>query len=201
MRLMGLSLTGAAFVWLAAAVAGYGLGFERVLKRCTGTGTGDLFASLGEAGLAGLLVLASAGIVLHFFIPLSPGLATVITSVGVILLVAHGRDVRRHFTTVNCVFILLCFVTFGLQAQVDTISPDAGIYYIPTILWNGMAAVIPGLANVHGRFGYNNGALILASVLSPPVLLWKASFLLNATFALFVMLAFFERIRMALGES
>ena len=66
-------LTGSAFVWLAAGCVGYGLGFGRVWKRHAGMA--EPFVSLGNAGLGGILVLAGAGIMLHFFIPLSPGLA------------------------------------------------------------------------------------------------------------------------------
>ena len=192
-------LTGLAFLWLASGCVGYGLGFGRVWKRYAGMA--DPFVSLGDAGLGGLLVLTGAGIVLHFFIPLSPGLALTLTSVGVIMLAALGRPILYRCSTINWVFVLLCALTFSLQAQVDALNPDAGIYYIQSILWNSATALVPGLANIHGRLGFNSGALILATVLRVPILLWKAAFLLNALFAFFVMLAFFERLGMALRDS
>lgn len=191
-------LTGLVFLWLAAGCVGYGLGFGRVLRRC---GIAGPLVSLGDAGLGGLLVLTAIGIVLHFFIPLSPGLALTLTSVGVILLAALGRHVLYRCSTINWVFVLLCGLTFSLQAQIDALNPDAGIYYIQTILWNSAAPLVPGLTNVLGGLGYNSGALILATVLRIPLLLWKSAFLLNALFAFFVMLAFFERLGMALRDS
>jgi hypothetical protein len=181
------------------AVTGYGLAFGRVWR--WRTGTAEPLVSLGDAGLAGLLVLAAFGIVLHFFISLSPGLALTLNSVGLILLVVLGRSIIPRYDITNWLFILLCALTFGLQAQLDALHPDAGIYYIPSILWNSAEPIIPGLANVQGRLGYNNAGLVLATVLRLPVIIWKGAFLLNALFAFFVMLAFFERLRMALATS
>jgi hypothetical protein len=192
-------LIGLTFLWLAAGCVGCGLGLGRILKRCTGMA--EPLVSPGDAGLGGMLMLTGIAIVLHFFIPLSPGLALALTTFGVILLAALGRPILHRCSTINWVFALLCALTVSLQAQVDAVSPDAGVYYIQSILWNSSTALVPGLANIHGRLGFNGSALILATVLRIPILLWKGAFLLNALFAFFVMLAFFERLRTTLRDS
>jgi hypothetical protein len=192
-------LTELAFLWLLTAVAGYGFAFWLIWRWCTGT-TGP-FVSIGDVGLAGLLVLAAFGILLHFFISLSPELALALNLVGLILFVVLGRSRLAHHDMINWLFLFLCVLTFGLQAKLDRPNPDAGIYYIPSIHWNSAAPIIPGLANVHGRLGYNNAGLVLATLLRLPIILWKGAFLLNALFALFVMMAFFERLRTSLAAS
>src|ERR1700687_4875732 len=124
-------LTGLVFFWLITAVAGYGLAFGRIWRRCTGSA--EPLASFGDIGLVGLLSLAAIGIIFHFFIPLSPGFALILNLVGLILLVVLGRSILLQYDLTNWLFILLCAMTFGLQAQLDALSPDAGIYYIPSI--------------------------------------------------------------------
>ena len=106
-----------------------------------------------------------------------------------------------QYDVTHWLFILICIFTFGLQAQRDTPHYDAGFYYIQTMLWNSAAPIIPGLGNLHGRLAFNNAGLIVATLLRLPLILWKGAFLLNALFAFFVMLGFFERLRTALDSS
>jgi len=188
-----------AFLWLVMATTGHGLAFGWIWRRWTKTA--EPTDSLGDAGLAGILVLAAFGIILHFFISLSPGLSLTLDSAGIILFVVLGRSILLQYDVTNWLFVLLCILTFSLRAQLDLSFEDDGIYYIPTILWNSAAPIIPGLANLHGRLGYNNAGLIVATLLRLPLVLWKGAFLLNALFAFFVMLGFFERLRTALASS
>lgn len=43
---------------------------------------------------------------------------------------------------------------------------DMKLYYWQTIMWNETYPVIPGLGNIHGRFGFNSNILLLTSALS-----------------------------------
>ena len=192
-------LTELAFLWLVMAIAGYGFAFELVWRRCTRAA--EHFFSIGDAGLAGLLVLAAFAIVLHFFISLSPELGLALNLVGLIFFILSARFRLSHYDAINWLFVFLCLLTFGLQAQLDPPHPDAGIYYIPSILWNSVAPIVPGLANLQGRLGYNNAGLPLATLFRLPLIHWKGAFLLNALFAFFVMAALFERLRTALAAS
>jgi hypothetical protein len=192
-------LTELAFLWFVMAVAGYGFALGLIWRRCTGAAVP--FYSIGDAGLAGLLVLAAVAIVFHFFISLSPEVGLALNLIGLIFFILSARFRLFHYDVINWLFVLLCLLTFGLQAQLDSPRPDAGAYYIPTILWNSVAPIVPGLANVEGRLGYNNVGLALAALFRLPIILWKGAFLLNALFAFFVMVAFFERLRIALTAS
>jgi len=192
-------LTQLTLVCLITSTIGHGLAFGRVWRRWTKTAGPTV--SLGDAGLAGILVLAAFGIIIHFFISLSPGLSLTLNSAGIILFVVLGRSMLLQYDVTHWLFILICIFTFGLQAQRDTPHYDAGFYYIQTMLWNSAAPIIPGLGNLHGRLAFNNAGLIVATLLLLPLILWKRAFLLNALFAFFVMLGFFERLRTALASS
>lgn len=43
---------------------------------------------------------------------------------------------------------------------------DMKLYYLQSIMWNETYPVIPGLGNIHGRFGFNSNILLLTSALS-----------------------------------
>lgn len=43
---------------------------------------------------------------------------------------------------------------------------DMRLYYLQNILWNESYSVVPGLGNIHGRFGFNSNILLLASAFS-----------------------------------
>ena len=192
-------MTWLAFLWMAAAAIGYGAGLVWIWRSYVRTPVP--FVSTGEIGLAGLFVLDWLGILLHFFVPLSPAVSLVVTSIGVILLVLSGRRLLHGSKPIYIVFVFLCLITFCLQSQIDLVQADGGIYYVPTIVWNSASPLIPGSGNIHSRLGFNTTALVLASLLRLPVVLWKSAFLLNALFALLVMAAFFERLRDALQVS
>lgn len=59
--------------------------------------------------------------------------------------------------------VMLIIVCFNLVPPFFT---DMRLYYLQTILWNESYSVIPGLGNIHGRFGFNSNILLLTSAFS-----------------------------------
>ncbi len=61
-------------------------------------------------------------------------------------------------------------VTVAVIVIFSNLSPpflsDMKLYYQQTILWNESYRVIPGLGNIHGRFGFNSNILLLSSAFS-----------------------------------
>lgn len=66
--------------------------------------------------------------------------------------------------------ILLYSLPFILLAFFISLAPpsnyDTGLYHLQTIKWIEEYSVIPGLANLHGRFGYNPNIFTLFSLTS-----------------------------------
>ena len=42
---------------------------------------------------------------------------------------------------------------------------DSGMYHLPVVVWAREHAIVPGLANLHGRLAFNNSSLLLAAFL------------------------------------
>jgi len=67
------------------------------------------------------------------------------------------------FTKWTILIILVIVLIYNLTPPFLT---DMQLYYMQTILWNESYPVIPGLANIHGRFGFNSNILLLSSAFS-----------------------------------
>jgi hypothetical protein len=138
-------------------------------------------------------MLSTIGIGLHFFVPLSPAITAGVVIAGVAGLVVD----RAFFGSVSAAewwfggVLLLACVT---QVRLDRPHPDAGIYYVQTILWTSERVLTPGLANIAPQLGFNNAWLALAALLGRPASGWAAVFALNAVIAVFGMLAIFRVI-------
>jgi len=64
---------------------------------------------------------------------------------------------------------LLVLLTISVVTFYCLLPPtifDMRLYYLQSIIWNESYPVIPGLANIHGRFGFNSNILLLSSALS-----------------------------------
>ncbi|MBF0624030.1 MAG: hypothetical protein HQL82_04410 [Magnetococcales bacterium] len=88
--------------------------------------------------------------------------------------------------------VVLVLMSAGLwlanRAMAGILTPDADFYHLPTIRWGGEAAIVPGLANLHLGFGFNQSYFLYLSLLDvgpwvhrshnlgPGVLLWGLAF-------------------------
>jgi hypothetical protein len=140
----------------------------------------------GERGLLGLLAIGVSAALLHAFVPLSESVQAVLLVSGVILLVITPRNapVTRGG---------LAAVAFGSVLAHDNLLTlyDNGLYHLQTILWNTDAPLIPGLANLHGRLGFNSLLFLIAAVVDDVAYGWIANALVTA----FVLLAMLDRLR------
>ena len=132
-------------------------------------------------GLAGALLLL---LVTNFFVPLRSTTAVVLAAVAavtatviaaIIGMVARkrpspGRLPRRGpFTYWSLVIIAaLAFVMIAVaHASFGAANQwDAGLYHLNAIQYASEYRVIPGLANLHDRFGVTNGQHLLTALLS-----------------------------------
>ena len=61
--------------------------------------------------------------------------------------------------------LLVCLACL-IKAAAPSLSYDLGLYYIQTIRWVEAYGVVPGLANLHGRFGFNSSWHTLVALLN-----------------------------------
>ncbi len=74
--------------------------------------------------------------------------------------------------------LLLAYVAYSASFSTNG---DTGLYYLQTIRWLRESPVPLGLANLHGRLGYNSAWHSLAALLEMPRFIGKSSFLVNST--------------------
>ena len=160
-------------VWLLLTliVLGWGLVASWVLRRLGrgvlgGTLSTFQLAWLGYATLVGFLqlcslVLAMNGVVIAL---------TVVPAVGGLALqrraiMAFGRGLRvrpRYLGVVSVVVVATTIIT--AYAACDLVQwYDTGLYHLQAVKWAAHYPAVPGLANLHYRFGYNNSVHLFAA--------------------------------------
>lgn len=111
--------------------------------------------------------------IIHLFFPMNKFVSIIIILFGallsIIFLLTNNRVVNRAVNWIkkNYLFVLCLIFLVSLVAN-QTFSSnllyDFGLYYQQTIKWIQNSELIPGLANIHGRFGYNNASFLVASL-------------------------------------
>jgi hypothetical protein len=76
---------------------------------------------------------------------------------------AHLRDLRHTAPTLLALIAFLFLVTL-YKASGPITNLDSGAYHLPFIRWVESFPAIPGVANVHSRFGFNYQYLVLCAV-------------------------------------
>src|SRR5262245_10011107 len=149
--------------------------------------------------LLGAFVLAVVSQAVHFVLPLrSTGSAMVVTALFVLLAWGRRLDLRwlfsetrgaarRHvpLTIVLLAVVLLIVLTAARPCKIE----DTENYHAQMLRWTESASLVPGLALVHGRLGFNSLWFPLEAVLSfvflsngPLPLVNTTAFLLGALY-------------------
>jgi hypothetical protein len=154
-------------VWLAlfGIVVGWGLLVVWLLRRFLGASVSSPLGTLqavwlGYAALQCFLQLASFGFAINnlvFALSCLPAVA------GYALLhrtlIERGRTAlsqRLRVTLVVAVVALLTSIVVAYSACNDVAVYDTGLYHLQAVKWMTRYPVVPGLGNLHMRFGYNN---------------------------------------------
>lgn len=133
---------------------------------------------------AGFLVMAAIANLANFFLPLSPTFAQVALLIGwalFLFFLLRGQPRSSFRSSIGWLAagaFLLAYITCIARFQTNG---DTGLYYLQTIRWLRESPVPLGLANLHGRLGYNSAWHSVAALLEIPYFVGKSSFLLNST--------------------
>lgn len=153
--------------------------------------------------------LASLGAIvdlLNFLVPITPLLAGAILFTGGVMLLLWRRFVwKTVLSSWGQSWPLFVSIASGLAALVAWLAQksafvyDAGLYYLQTLDWIEQSRVPLGLANLHGRLGYNSLWFSVVSAFGLPELhgrtLTVASSLLFAAFSIALAGGFLVTIR------
>lgn len=122
----------------------------------------------------------------NFFLPIGAPAAALVGAVGLTGLALARRELvgwlrgigwRRHLPLL---VVMLGVVAFAANRAMGPLtSYDGGAYHIPVMEWARAYPVVPGLANLHGRLGFNNSSLLFAALLDDGPWTGRANHLVN----------------------
>jgi len=142
------------------------MGLERALRL-------SLPASWMDKFICGLILQATLFNIISFFRGVNYWVLIPLLLVSVWFWIKHSCAVEwkaswQRFATVLFspanVWMAVCFlVVFVVYMIVPPMNYDSGDYHYASINWYEQYKVIPGLANVHGRLGFNPTSFIIGS--------------------------------------
>jgi hypothetical protein len=113
-----------------------------------------------EKTLIGLVVANTITTILSLFLPINIYVLIALLLCSSILIFSIKYELKSLFLIFKTKKIIILYtLPFILIASVISLtSPqnwDTGLYHLQSIKWIEEYAVVPGLANLHGRFGFN----------------------------------------------
>lgn len=160
----------ASWLLLAGAFLGFGLTMRDAVRGRREQPT-NVFAGIW-IGIAAVVVALQ---LIHFLAPIDRLVQLLAAAVGLLLLVrtVDLEFLREHALaparSTRGVLRLAGGAALGLfiayRALGDPVAFDTGMYHLPAVEWIHASPVVPGLANLHGRLGFNNSALLLSALL------------------------------------
>lgn len=155
-------------VWfvLAAIMAGVGLLIRRALGGGAPTSRDAVLAPwLGWCGVLGLLQ------VWHLFVAVGPAALALVAVIGLCGLGFEARTLgrlvaanRRRLVPAAAV-LLVCAFWLADHALQQPNNYDSALYHLNAVRWAREYPIVPGLANLHGRLGFNSATFLYTAML------------------------------------
>lgn len=139
-------------------------------------GSPSLF-ELGVAGIAAIYVLAVLISLVSAFTPLL-GDAVVIAGFASYATALWQRR-RSASVPVHLVLMTVLAVPAAIGVVFAPVHYDTGLYHLQMLEWFRTGPLPLGLANLHGRFGFNSGWLTITALVGNTRLVPVATFLIN----------------------
>ncbi len=149
--------------------------------------------TLGERGLFGLFIAGIVSMSFHLFFPISYFVSLVYVSIGFVLCL-YLLYKTAYFKTASPSFLLVALLGIVLTlfySYYAIIPYDTGLYHLQTIQWHTHSPLSFGLANLHGRLGFNSVWFSITALLGIHT---QAYLITNGICFLFIALSLVEYI-------
>jgi hypothetical protein len=140
---------------------------------------------LTNALWSGLIAMVLFALAWHFLAPLGHGPALVAFALpGLLGLAYHSPNVVRwwryhwHAHRKSVVIFLLLVFYIAHHAAGGIGHYDTGLYHLTAVQWARQFGIVPGLANLHSRLGFNNATHLLHAMVEVGFFLERSRHLL-----------------------
>jgi hypothetical protein len=150
--------------------------------------------SIVEKLLVGLVFCNTITTCISIFYPINTSILLFLFVIGLIYIAIIKSDLNRYIGLFNeNKFIVLCSFSIIIISFIITLnSPrnyDTGLYHLQAIKWIEEYSIVPGLANLHGRFGFNPNIFTLFALTSLKDWFHQEVFSIN--FTIFSIISFY----------
>jgi hypothetical protein len=120
--------------------------------------------------LSGLAIITTISQLISLFHPLDGVALIFILLTGLALFISQSKSNYVKLTknlkdNKFSVLLALPFLYIGFLISLEPpLHYDTGLYHFQFVLWHNKYPIVPGLANLHGRLGFNNAILCTHSV-------------------------------------
>ncbi len=158
-----------AYIGLTSFLMGFFIG--QVIEKFLGIKPNTNFTLLSLLGLAVLAIVLGLS---SLFIKISLLANTMVIGMSILPLLFFRSELKAqlhlYWSTVkgsHILFKLVFFISFLIALEksfMETSHYDAGLYYLQTMKWMQSYPVVPGLANLHTRLGFNSNWHLLSAL-------------------------------------
>jgi len=124
-----------------------------------------------EVVLMGLVACNTISTCISLFFPINSFVLLSLIGLGFLFLIIVKKELRKQVLSLNenkyVIFFSLPFVAFAfVNSLYFPDNYDSALYHIQSVKWIEEYPVVPGLANLHGRFGFNPNVFTLFAITS-----------------------------------
>lgn len=181
-------------LWISLPLVGYLL-FTIVYKNNTSRSYFE-YLWIGYAGLTGYLQLIS------LFLPMKSKFVLMgfilICFLGIFSIIEKYRKFSIKNLYLQCkkrwryILIILTFIFLGLYSSTKNVTlVDTYLYHFNMVAWNRNYPVVPGLANLHDRLGFNSSFLLVAGFVERFLKQGYSTFILNGYLTISLLIYYF----------
>jgi hypothetical protein len=154
------------YIVATLSALGYGLLTAWLANRSAKPDSSQPNYNLAGDGVIGVAILTTLFMMIHFFVALRQTADLLILAPGVL---CFAFFFRRRFLFELPILAVMVWWAFQLSRS-GPASWDHGLYHLQSTMWNTLEPVIPGLANLHARLGFNSSVFVFAAGLEIPLL-------------------------------
>jgi hypothetical protein len=140
---------------------------------------GDPDVRPGVAGLVGLVTAGAAGAVVNLVAPLGSGVSVTLWGLGAVVLAVRRRWLLEGLRAWDVAALVALVAALSWLMRNPNFQYDSNYYHEQAVAWTRRGAIVPGIANIHFRLGFNSIWTTTAAVVDLPFALGKSWFFLN----------------------